>query len=155
VRDGEARFASWLTDQVLHRRQGRVGRCWFVDEAYIKVSGRYCYLYRAMDWEGRLVDSMLSAKRNMAAAQRFFRSAQTVAGRHPEPATTDGHSSYPRAIAEVLGKRIKHRCNRYKNHRIEQVHQGVKQRYDPMLGFQSFPSAKRFCHSSDELRNDF
>jgi transposase-like protein len=43
----------------------------------------------------------------MAAAQRFFRSAQTVAGRRPEQVTTDGHNSYPRAIAEVLGKEVK------------------------------------------------
>src|ERR671929_435823 len=61
VRDGEARFASLLADQVRRRRQGRVGRCWFVDETYIKVGGRWCYLYRAIDKQGQLVDSMLSA----------------------------------------------------------------------------------------------
>src|SRR3982751_6797878 len=110
------------------------------------------------DWEARfapLLDWMLSAKRGMAAAQRFFRSAQTVAGRRPAQVTTDGHNSYPRAIAEVLGKRVKHRCSRYKNNRIEQDHRGLKQRYDSMLGFQSFRSAKRFCRSFDELRNYF
>src|SRR5919206_833237 len=155
VRDGEARFASLLADQVRRRRQGRVGRCWFVDETYIKVGGRWCYLYRAIDKQGQLVDSMLSAKRDMAAAQCFFRRAQTVAGRRPEQVTTDGHGSYPRAIAEVLGKEVKHRCSRYKNNRIEQDHRGIKQRYYPMLGLKSFRSAKRFCHSFDELRNYF
>jgi transposase-like protein len=98
---------------------------------------------------------MLSPKRDMAAAQRFFRSAQTVAGRRPEQVTTDGHNSYPRAIAEVLGEKVKHRCSRYKNNRIEQDHRGIKQRYYPMLGFKSFPSAQRFCRSFDELRNYF
>jgi putative transposase len=98
---------------------------------------------------------MLSAQRDMAAAQRFFRSAQTVAGCRPEQVTTDGHNSYPRAIAEVLGKKVKHRCSRYKNNRIEQDHRGLKQRYYPMLGFKSFRSAQRFCCSFDELRNYF
>jgi putative transposase len=121
----------------------------------LKVGGRWCYLYRAIDRDGQLVDSMLSPKRDMAAAQRFFRSAQTVAGRRPEQVTTDGHTSYPRAIAEVLGKKVKHRCSRYKNNRIEQDHRGIKQRYYPMLGFKSLRSAKRFCRSFDELRNYF
>src|SRR3954447_25306186 len=155
VRDWEARFAPLLADQVRRRRQGRVGRCWYVDETYLKVSGRWVYLYRAIDKQGQLIDSMLSAKRDMAAAQRFFRSTQTVAGRRPEQVTTDGHGSYPRAIAEVLGKQVKHRCSRSKNNRIEQDHRGVKQRYYPMLGFKSFRSAKRFCRSFDELRNYF
>src|ERR687885_748573 len=155
VRDWEARFAPLLADQVRRRRQGRVGRCWYVDETYLKVGGRWCYLYRAIDRDGQLVDSMLSPKRDMAAAQRFFRSAQTVAGRRPEQVTTDGHNSYPRAIAEVLGKKVKHRCSRYKNNRIEQDRRGIKQRYYPMLGFKSFRSAKCFCHSFDELRNYF
>src|SRR3954463_2227484 len=121
----------------------------------IKVGGRWCYLYRAIDKQGQLVDSMLSAKRDMAAAQRFFRSAKAVAGQSPEQVTTDGHGSYPRAIAEVLGKRVKHRCSRYKNNRIEQDHRGIKQRYYPMLGFKNFRSAQRFCRSFDELRNYF
>jgi len=112
-------------------------------------------LYRAIDRDGQLIDSMLSEKRDMASAQRFLRSAQMVAGRRPEQVTTDGHRSYPRAIAEVLGNNGKHRCSRYKNHRIEQDHHGIKQRYYPMLGFQSFRSAKRFCRSFDELRNYF
>src|SRR4051812_28832040 len=109
VRDWEARFAPLLADQVRRRRQHRVGRCWFVDETYIKVSGRWCYLYRAIDKEGQLIDSMLSVQRDMAAAQRFFRSAQAVAGQSPKQVTTDGHNSYPRAIAEVLGEKVKHR----------------------------------------------
>jgi putative transposase len=155
VRDWEARFAPLLADQVRRRRQGRVGRCWYVEETDLKVGGRWCYLYRAIDRDGQLVDSMLSPKRDRAAAQRFFRRAQTVAGRRPEQVTTDGHHSYPRAIAEVLGKKGKHRCSRSKNHRIEPDHRGSKQRDDPMLGFKSFRSAKRFCRSFDELRNYF
>src|SRR3954467_3591318 len=71
VRDWEARFAPLLADQVRRRRKGKVSRCWYVDEPYLKVSGRWCYLYRAMDKQGQRIDSMLRAKRDMAAAQRF------------------------------------------------------------------------------------
>src|SRR3982751_6681089 len=84
VRDWEERFAPLLADQVRRRRQGRVGRCWYVDETYLKVSGRWCYLYRAIDRDGQLVDSMLSPKRDMAAAQRFFPSGPTGGGGGPE-----------------------------------------------------------------------
>lgn len=98
VREWEERFAPLLADQIRRKRQGKVGRRWYADETYIKVKGRWCYLYRAIDRDGNLVDSMLSATRDMAAAQRFFRSAQSMADSGPNQATTNGHYSYPRAI---------------------------------------------------------
>jgi len=52
-----------------------------VDETYLKVRGRWCYLYRAIDRDGNLVDTMLSEQRDMVAAQAFFRSAKTVTAR--------------------------------------------------------------------------
>jgi transposase-like protein len=52
ARDWEARFASLLADQVRQRRKHKVGRFWYVDETYLKVNGRWCYLYRAIDETG-------------------------------------------------------------------------------------------------------
>jgi putative transposase len=153
VREWEARFAPLLVNQLRAKRQGQAGRSWHVDETYIKVNGQWCYLYRAIDRAGNLVDSMLSATRDMEAAQRFFRQAQVVAGRAPERVTTDGHSSYPRAIRETLGEEVEHRCNQYLNNRLEQDHRGIKQRYYPMRGFGNFESAARFCRAFDELRH--
>lgn len=95
---------------------------------------------------------MLSETRDMDAAQRFFHQAQVVAGRTPERVTTDGHTSYPRAIREVLGETVEHRSNQYLNNRVEQDHRGIKQRYYPMRGFGSFDAASRFCRAFDELR---
>jgi len=69
----------------------------------VKVHGNWCYLYRAIDRDGNLVDSMLSEKRDMEAAKRFFQQAVDVVGHTPERVTTDGHDSYPRAIRETLG----------------------------------------------------
>jgi putative transposase len=152
VRDWEARFAPLLAEQW---RKGKVGRRLYVDETYLKVKGKWSYLYRMIDGAGNLVDSMLSATRDMAAAQRFFRGALSMMEKDPLQITTDWDSSYPRAIHEVLGPKVKHRCNAYLNRRIEQDHRGIKQRYYPMLGFGSLASGRRFCRAFEELRQYF
>jgi len=124
-----------------------------VDETYLKVHGRWCYLYRAIDRSGALVDVMFSEHRDMAAAQAFFRSAQAITRVTPDRVTTDGHDSYPRAIRTELGKGVRHRTSRYLNNRLEQDHRGIKGRYRPMRGFKCPRSAARFCRAYDELRN--
>jgi transposase-like protein len=153
VRDWEAKLTPTLIDNLRRRRTGRIGKSWYVDETYIKVNGRWCYLYRAIDRSGALVDVRLSEKRDMAAAKAFFRSAKAVTGVTPARVTTDGHDSYPRAIRTELDAGVKHRTNQYLNNRIEQDHRGIKGRYGPMRGFKSYESASRFCRCFDELRN--
>jgi len=128
VRDWEARFAPLIADQLRTKRRGQAGRSWYVDETYVKVHGKWCYLYRAIDRDGNLVDSMLSQKRDMEAAKRFFKQTIETVGHAPERVTTDGHDSYPRAIREILGTQVIHRCNSYLNNRVEQDHRGIKQR---------------------------
>jgi transposase-like protein len=155
VRTWEARFAPLLADQLRATRRGQVGRSWHVDETYIKVARVWTYLYRAIDRDGNLVDSMLSEHRDMDAAKRFFTAAFDVAAQTPERVTTDGHDAYPRAIRETLGEDVQHRCNPYLNNRIEQDHRGVKQRYYPMRGFGNVAAASRFCRAFDEQRQYF
>jgi putative transposase len=155
VRDWEARFAPLIADQLRAKRRGQVGRSWYVDETYVNVKGKWCYLYRAIDRDGNLVDSMVSEKRDMEAAKRFFKQAVAVVGHAPERVTTDGHDSYPRAIRETLGSDVLHRTNRYLNNRLEQDHRGIKQRYYPMRGFGSVAAASRFCRAFDEVRQFF
>ena len=156
VRDWEAKLAPALADELRRQRHGRGGargRHWHVDETYLKVGGRWAYLYRAIDRDGNLVDTMLSEHRDMAAAQAFFRSAKSVAGEVPDRVTTDGHGSYPRAIRATLGRRVAHRVSAHKNNGLEQDHRGIKGRTRCMRGFKSFVSAERFCCSHDELRD--
>jgi putative transposase len=119
---------------------------------YVKVQGRWCYLYRAIDREGNLLDAMLSETRDLEAAKQFFARALAVVGKPPQRVTTDGHPAYPRAIREVLGKKVLHRCNPYLNSRLEQDHRGIKQRYYPMQGFGNRESAARFCYTFEEVR---
>jgi putative transposase len=153
VRDWEAKLTPALAEDLRRRRKGRVGRSWYVDETYVKVGERWCYVYRAIDGSGALVDVMFSDKRDMAAARAFFRSAKATTGVTPDRVTTDGHASYPRAIRTELGKGVRHRTGVHRNNRLEQDHRGLKGRYRPMRGFKCPRSAARFCRAYDELRN--
>jgi putative transposase len=153
VREWEVKLTPALAEELRRRRTGRVGRSWYVDETYIKVAGRWCYVYRAIDSSGALVDALFSEQRDMAAAKAFFRSAQAVTGVTPDRVTTDGHDSYPRAIKTELGHQVRHRTSRYRNNGLEQDHRGLKGRYRPMGGFKCPSSAARLCRGHDELRN--
>ena len=153
VREWEAKLTPALAEDLRRRRRGKTGRSWYVDETYIKVDGRWRYLYRAIDRSGALVDVMFSERRDMAAAKAFFRSAKAVTGGTPDRVTTDGHDSYPRAVRTELGNEVRHRTSRYLNNRLEQDHRGIKGRYRPMRGFKCPRSASRFCRGYDELRN--
>src|SRR4051794_12688967 len=153
VREWEAQFAPLLSERLRKHRRGRLGPSWYVDETYLKVKGRWTYLYRAIDRAGNLVDVLLSEKRDKAAAEAFFRSARKVTGRVPERVTTNGHDAYPGAIKAELGEAVRHRTNRYLNNHLEQDHRGSKQRTRPMGGFKSVESANRFCRVHDEVRN--
>jgi putative transposase len=153
VREWEAKLTLTLAEALRRRRKGRVGRSWYVDETYIKVEGRWCYLYRAIDSSGALVDVLFSEHRDMRAARAFFRSAKSVTGITPDRVTTDGHDSYPRAIRTELGRQVRHRTSRYRNNGLEQDHRGIKGRYRSMRGFKCPRSAARFCRGHDELRN--
>jgi putative transposase len=153
VREWEAQLAPLLSERLRKHRRGRVGSSWYVDETYLKVKGRWTYLYCAIDREGNLVDVLLSEKRDKAAAEAFFRSARIVTGSVPERVTTDGHDVYPGAIKTELGEEVRHRTNRYLNNHLEQDYRGIKPRTCLMGGFKSVESAKRFCRVHDEVRN--
>jgi len=90
VREWEAKLTPILSDELRQRRgRRRLTPSWYVDETYIKARGRWCYLYRAIDRDGSLVDVMLSERRDLAAAKRFFRSAKAVTGAVPDRVTSD------------------------------------------------------------------
>ena len=96
VRTWEASFAPLLSERLRAKRRGRIGSSWHIDETYVKVAGRWCYLYRAIDGDGQLIDSMLSEHRDKHAARRFFRGLVDVAEARPLRVTTDRHPAYPR-----------------------------------------------------------
>src|ERR1700726_933927 len=122
-----------------------VGGSWRCDETYIKVKGRWAYLYRAVDKQGRTVDFLLSERRDVAAAKRFFRNAIKNNG-IPRVVTLDAYAASHRAIAELksagtLPRRVRIRSSKYLNNVVEQDHRRIKQRIRPMLGFKRFNTA--------------
>jgi putative transposase len=156
VRDWETKLLPIMGEELRQRRHGKrrgPGASWYVDETYLKVRGKWVYLYRAVDRDGNLIDAMLSEHRDMAAAKAFFRSAILTAGFRPDRVTTDGHGSYPRAICTTLGGTIRHRTSAYLNNRLEQDHRGIKGRIRCMRGFKSDVSAGRFYREHGELRH--
>ena len=155
IRVSEFRFAPLLTELLRGKHRGRAGVSWYLDETYVRVAGRWRYLYRAIDRDGQLIDSMLSEHRDNHAARRFLRRLIDVAGAKPLRVTTDHHPAYRKAIRWILGRKVLHRTNQYLNNLTEQDHRAIKQRYYPMLGFGNFESAKRFCTAFEELRKYF
>ena len=124
----------------------RAGRSWRVDETYVKIKGRWTYLYRAVDSAGKTVDFLLRAKRDVAAAKAFFCRAFKGQDRLPRAITLDGYQASHRAAREFLGenrrgKRTKLRSSKYLNNLIEQDHRSIKLRLGPMLGFKRFRRA--------------
>jgi transposase-like protein len=122
---------------------------WHVDETFVRVGGEWRYLYRAVDGTGQTVDFLLSAKRDKRAAKRFLRGALARENtRNPREIVTDRLKSYPGALREMkrdgeLWRFVRHRRGRWLNNLIEQDHRRVKRRTRPMLGFESFRTARR------------
>ena len=122
---------------------------WRVDETYVRVKGRWTYLYRAVDSRGQTIDFLLAARRDTAAAKRFFRKAMAqphVA--NPRTLTVDKNPAYPRAVADMksdsqLSRRTCLRQCKYLNNIVEQDHRRIKRRVRPGLGFGSFHTARR------------
>lgn len=154
------RWVRWYAPEFIKRwnRFSRAtGRSWRVDETYIKVRGKWVYLYRAVDKAGQTIDFRLSRTRDVAAAKAFFKKAIRHEGRPPHTITLDGYAASHRAVREMqedglLPKRTKLRSSKYLNNLIEQDHRGIKSRTRPMLGFKSFSSAATTIAGVELLR---
>ena len=116
---------------------------------YVRVKGKWRYLYRAVDSTGATLDFLLSAKQDAAAAKRFLAKALGGAN-HPAPRVinTDGHAAYPLAVAQLKGagdlaEDCRHRPVPYLNNVLEQDHRAIKRRVNASQHFRSFCAAWR------------
>jgi transposase, IS6 family len=125
------RFTPLLIDAARPCRHAPGDR-WFVDETYVKVSGRWVYLYRAIDQFGQVIDVMVSQKRDLAATRRFFTRAFAQES-SPIEVTTDRAAAYPRVLDE-LAPGACHVTEQYGNNSIEADHGRLKSRLRPMRG---------------------
>jgi len=103
IRAWEFRFAPLVAERLRARRRGRRASSWYLDETYVQVAGRWCSLYRAIDRDGNLLDSMLSAHRDTHAARRFLRRLLEVTATRPRSVTTDTRSRMPAGDSVARG----------------------------------------------------
>lgn len=103
-----------------------------MDETYVKVAGMWRYVYRAVDQHGQVIDILVSKRRNVAAATRFFET-MLVGRERPREVTTDLAAPLLRVVDELLPDAL-HDTTRYANNRIECDHGRPKARLRPMRG---------------------
>ena len=121
---------------------------WFMDETYVRVAGRWMYLFRAVDNRGDTVDFYLSETRDRDAAKRFLQAALADPdNRPPRVFSIDGNRSYRAAIRELHGSgefvtKCRYRRSRYRNNRIESDHRHVKRRWRAMQGARTVATAR-------------
>ena len=149
------RFFS-LIDKRVRKRKRPLNGSWRMDDTYIKLNGKWVYLYRAVDKEGNTVDFLLRAKRDAVAAKAFFRKAFRENGR-PEKVTVDKSGSNKAAL-DYFNKDVSKedefeiRQVKYLNNIVEQDHRFIKKRTRPTLGFKNFLSAKETLSGIENIR---
>lgn len=137
----------------VHRRlRGEVKRkssTWHMDETFVRIAGRWLYLFRTVDSGGQTVEFYLSETRDREAAKIFLKKALANAdNRPPHVFARDGLRSYPAAIRELQGegqlrRNCRQRTQRYCNNRIESDHRHIKRRLRAMQGPRTTATAWR------------
>ncbi|MCO1336899.1 IS6 family transposase [Microbulbifer sp. OS29] len=131
------------------KKKCQVGTSWRMDETYIKVKGRWVYLYRAVDKSGETVDFMLSETRDETAATRFFQKSIDSSGL-PEKVVIDKSGANLAGLTNIniylflMGfwlSFIDTLQVKYLNNIVEQDHRFIKRITKPMMGFKAFHSA--------------
>ena len=133
------RFTPLLADAARFARHSPGDR-WFVDETYVKVNGMWRYVYRAVDQHGQVIDILLSTRRDLGSARRFFTRA-LQAGTIPVEVTTDRAPIYPRVLDELIPSAL-HTVEQHANNPIEADHGQLKARLRPMRGLKRHRSAR-------------
>ena len=126
------RFTPLLADAARPCRHA-VGDRWQVDETYVKVAGRWRYVYRAIDQFGQVIDVFVSPRRDAKAARRFLEQTIGTTKRRPAEVVTDTAAAYPAMLEELLPEAW-HRTDQYANNQIEADHGRLKSRLHPMRG---------------------
>jgi putative transposase len=138
----------------LKRRHHGYGDTFYIDEVFVKINGQQHYLWRAVDQDGEVVDVYLQAKRDGAAAKRFFRRLLRSHGGEPRKIVTDKLRSYGVAHRELIPETI-HSTEQYENNRAEQSHAATRVRERGMRRFKSTSQAQRCLGAHAAISNLF
>jgi putative transposase len=138
----------------LKRKHRGYGDTFYIDEVFIKINGKQHYLWRAVDQDGEVVDVYLQARRDGAAAKRFFKRLLRNNGSEPRKIVTDKLRSYGVAHRELISETI-HSTGQYENNRAEQSHEATRVRERGMRKFKSVRQAQRFLGVHTAVSNLF
>jgi putative transposase len=146
-------FAADIRRQRVSHMRGLRHWRWHLDEMYVKVNGQMCYLWRAVDHEGEILESFVTRKRDKAAALKFMKKALKRHG-SPQAITTDGLRSYQAAMTE-LGNSDKQDIGRWANNRVENSHLPFRRRERAMLRFRRISCLQKFTSVHANVHNHF
>ena len=138
----------------LKRKHRGYSDTFYIDEVFIKINVKQHYLWRAVDQDGEVVDVYLQAKRDGAAAKRFFKRLLRNNGSEPRKIVTDKLRSYGVAHRELIPETI-HSTKQYENNRAEQSHEAIRVRERGMRRFKSVRQAQRFLGVHAAVSNLF
>ena len=138
----------------MKRKHRGYGDTFYLDEVFVKINGKQHYLWRAVDQDGEVVDVYLQARRDGAAAKRFFRRLLRAHGDEPRKIVTDKLRSYRVAHREVMPD-VVHSTQQYENNRAEQSHESTRVRERVMRQFTSVRQAQRFLTAHAAVSNLF
>ena len=138
----------------LKRNHRGYGDTFYIDEVFVRINGKQHYLWRAVDQDGEVVDVYLQARRDGAAAKRFFKRLLRHHGTEPRKIVTDKLRSYPIAQREVMPEAI-HSTKQYANNRAEQSHEATRVRERGMRRFKSVKQDQRFLGAHAAVANLF
>ena len=147
------KFGALYTRRLKRKHRG-YGDTFYIDEVFIKINGKQNYLWRAVDQDGEVVDVYLQAKRDGAAAKRFFRCLIRNNGGEPRKIVTDKLRSYGVAHRELIPDTI-HSVQQYENNRAEQSHEATRARERGMRRFKSTSQAQRCLGAHAAISNLF
>ena len=145
---------------IYHRLRGKLKyttTTWHMDETYVRIAGRWVYLFRAVDSHGDTVDFYLSETRDREAAKTFLQKAlSNPDNRTPRVLCMDRCRIYPAAIRELraegrLPQRCRRKTKRYANNRIESDHRHVKRRLRAMQGPRTLRTARRLIQGIETV----
>jgi putative transposase len=138
----------------LKRKHRGFGDTFYIDEVFVKINGKQHYLWRAVDQDGEVVDVFLQARRDGAAAKRFFKRLLRSHGGEPRKIVADKLRSYGVAHRELMPETI-HVTDQYANNRVEQSHEMTRVRERGMRRFKSMAQAQRFTSAHAAVSNLF
>ena len=147
------KFGAIYTRRLKRKHRG-YGDTFYIAEVFVKINGKQHYLWRAVDQDGEVVDVYLQARRDGAAAKRFFRRLLRSHGGEPRKIVTDKLRSYRVARRELMPDVI-HSANQYENNRAEQSHEATRVRERGMRKFKSVGQAQRFLGTHAAVSNLF